>query len=321
MKKLYYRVGAIILSILLSFNVCIYNAISVQAFAWLPIAKVFATIAAGYLFDKTADHVLQKVGWLPEDIQVDENGNVIISEAQMQELMDAIKEVTQDARGNDIYGMYIYENTGRVPAFEEYDTAYAEYKGLAAGNDYWFQYVGSPAGVRGYWLDIIPADCYFVGGTMGVSFYTVNQAMHTPVKLTGQRFHNGGYDSALESSPAMHTYCGAPHMAFATLQGFLQWIEDDSPYQMVPPTYMGGDLVITREQLQNYGVSDNSIPGSGNGNTGNNDNDGNNENNGNNGNSQDLPTKPATEIEWLELIYYRLGDILDYLKKSDQESS
>lgn len=321
MKKLYYRVGAIFLSILLSFNVCIYNAITVQAFAWLPIAKVIGTIALGYILEKGTDHVLQKVGWLPEDIQVDENGNVIISEAQMQELMDAIKEVTQDARGNDIYGMYIYENTGRVPAFEEYDAAYAQYKGLAANNDYWFEYISHPAGARGYWLHVIPNDCYFVGDTISVSFYTINQATHTPVRLTGQRFVDGYYNSALESGPAIHTYCGAPHTAFATLQGFLQWVEDGSPYQRVPATYMGGDLVITKEQLQNYSVSDNTIPGSGNGNTGNNENNWNNENNGNNGNSQDLPTKPTTEIEWLELIYYRLGDILDYLEKSEQKAS
>ncbi|MBD5541596.1 MAG: hypothetical protein HDR00_10495 [Lachnospiraceae bacterium] len=315
MKKLLYRVGAVILSILLSFNVCIYNAVTVHAIVVEEAILFVGSIVLGYMFDKGADQVLKDIGWLPEDIKVDEDGNVIISEAQMQELMDAIKEVTQDAKGNDIYGIYIYENTARVPAHEDYDEAYAQYKGLAADNDYWFHYVSHPAGARGYWLDVIPDDCYFVGGTMSVAFYTVNQSTHTPVKLTGQRYHNGVYNSALESAPAMHTYCGAPHMAFASLQGFLKWIEDDSPYQRVPATYMGGDLVITREQLQNYGVSDNTIPDGGNGNTGNNGN------NGNNGNSPDLPAKPTTEIEWLELIYYRLGDILDYLKKSEQEVS
>lgn len=318
MKKLLYRVGAVILSILLSFNVCIYNAVTVHAIVVEEAILFVGSIVLGYMFDKGADQILKDIGWLPKDIQVDENGNVIISEAQMQELMDAIKEVTQDARGNDIYGMYIYENTGRVPAFEEYDAAYAQYKGLAAGNDYWFEYISHPAGARGYWLHVIPNDCYFVGDTISVSFYTINQATHTPVRLTGQRYVDGFYDSALESGPAIHTYCGAPHTAFATLQGFLQWVEDGSPYQRVPATYMGGDLVITKEQLQNYSVSDNTIPGSGNGNTGNNEN---NENNGNNGNSQDLPTKPTTEIEWLELIYYRLGDILDYLEKSDRKAS
>lgn len=91
MKKLYYRVGAIFLSILLSFNVCIYNAVTVQAFAWMPLAKLIGTAALGYLFEKGADKFLQSIGWLPEDIQVDENGNVIISEAQMQELKEAIE--------------------------------------------------------------------------------------------------------------------------------------------------------------------------------------------------------------------------------------
>lgn len=316
MKKLYYRVGAIFLSILLSFNVCIYNAVTVHAIVTEQVVLFVAAIVLGYAFDKNADNFLQSIGWLPEDIKVDENGNVIISEAQMQELIEAIKEETQDAKGNDIYGMYIYENTGRIPAFEEYDAAYAEYKGLAAGNDYWFQYISHPAGARGYWLDIIPNDCYFVGGTMSVSFYTINQAMHTPVKLTGQRFLNGSYNSALEAAPAMHTYCGAPHIAFTSLQGFIKWIEDDSPYEMVPPTYMGGDLIITREQLQNYGVSDNSIPGSGSENNGDNG-----ENTGNSGEDPALPTKPTTEMEWLELIYYRLGDILDYLKESDRAAS
>lgn len=312
MKKLLYRVGAIFLSILLSFNVCIYNAVTVQAFPWLLAIKFAGTLAAGYMFDKTADYALQKVGWLPEDIKVDEDGNVIISEAQMQELKNAIEEYLADEYGT-------WTLTSEYKTFEEGMAALhyvnpenlIQLRNLLDDTTYtWLSWTGQAGNAVG-----APPGCYWVssGVDNSTAFYDsqlrpveTKLACRTglpwyTVKTTGSNTPNKTSITGSDSSTKGFCYAGPDHVVFRSIESLQIFLNDGN--KMVTPTYTGGDLIITREQLQNYGVSDNTIP------------------DGDNDNTEENPgetTKPTTEIEWLELIYYRLGDILDYLKKSEQ---
>lgn len=246
----------------------------------------------GYkLADAAWDKVGQKLGWKQADIQVDENGNVIISEAQMQELKDAINEYTQDENGNDKYGMYLYEPTGRVPAYAEWDSGYADYKGLAGEDDYWFNYSGNGiAANRGYFLTVAPGDCFFIGDSSYVTFASYDEGTGQLIGLEAASYQNGTYREDVTRSPNQSVYCGNPHMAFLSEQGAQAWASDGCPYTMAAPTYTGGSLTIPKDQL-----TPDTDPDS--------------------GEDFDDDGNPTTEKGWLQRIYERLGDILDQVKQ------
>lgn len=322
MKKLLYRVGAIFLSVLLSFNVCIYNAVTVHAIVTEQIVLFVASIVLGYAFDKNADNFLQNIGWLPGDIQVDEDGNVIISEAQMQELKEAIEGHLADEYGTwTLTSEYkTFEDGMAALSYTNPENHIQLRKLLDNTTCTWLSWTGQYGNAVS-----APLGCYWVSSGLDDTTTFFNNQLRPvetklacraglpwyTVKTTTSNMTNRTSITGSGSSIKGSCYAGPDHVVFrstTTLQIFL-----DDGNKMIPPTYTGGALIITREQLQNYGVSDNDIPGGGTG-----DNGDNGDNTGNTGENPALPSKPTTEMEWLELIYYRLGDILDYLKESEK---
>lgn len=327
-KKFFYKTGAFTISLLLFFNVCIYNTIPAHAFTipWGAIAKWIALQALGhYAAEPLLDEIDQKTGWHSADIQVDEDGNVIISEAQMQELKDTIEEHLADEYGT-------WTLTSEYKTFEEGMAAlhytnpenHIQLRRLLDDTTCtWLSWTGQYGNAVG-----APPGCYWVSSGIDntISFYN-DQLRPVETKLAcraglpwytvkttssniSSRTNITGSGSSIKGS----CYAGPDHVVFRSTVALQMFLDDGN--EMVTPTYTGGDLIITREQLKNYGVSDNDIPGGGTG-----DNGDNGDNTGNTGENPALPSKPTTEMEWLELIYYRLGDILDYLKESEKAAS
>lgn len=252
-KKIVYRAEAVLIAVSVFFCSILYKPLCVEASGFaVTFIQQLGWIALGYLVDDyLLDPLTQKLGWSSADIQVDENGNVIISEAQMQELKDAINEYTRNDNGNDKYGMYLYEATGRVPAFAEWDSGYNEYKGLAGECNYWFSYSGGGiAANRGYFLTVAPEGCFFIGDSSYVTFVSYDEGTGQLIGLDAICYQNGTYREDVTRSPNQSVYCGNPHMAFLSEQGAQAWASDGCPYTMVAPTYTGGSLTIPADQLK-----------------------------------------------------------------------
>lgn len=322
MKKLCYQAGALLISLLLFFNVSIYNVVTVQAFAFMPIVNLVGTAALGYIFDKGADKLLQSIGFLPEDIQVDEDGNVIISEAQMQELKEAIEGHLADEYGTwTLTSEYkTFEDGMAALSYTNPENHIQLRKLLDNTTCTWLSWTGQYGNAVS-----APLGCYWVSSGLDDTTTFFNNQLRPvetklacraglpwyTVKTTTSNMTNRTSITGSGSSIKGSCYAGPDHVVFRSTVALQMFLDDGN--EMVTPTYTGGDLIITREQLKNYGVSDNDIPGGGNENNG--------DNGENTGENPALPSKPTTEMEWLELIYYRLGDILDYLKESEKAAS
>lgn len=311
MKKLVYRAGAVIMAALLFFCSIIYSSVPVYGFTWMQLVYFLGSQALGYAFNKGADELFQQLGWTSADIQVDENGNVILSESQMQELKDAIEGYTQDENGNDKYGMYLYESTAALQYRNflginaHFDPDYWQDRGnvdLVRGlTDVWFVHsnYGSycnapPAG--SIWVCPSPSSqvvYFYESGTYSnVSPHVFQLYWEGSNWVWHEREQSDGSGSV----DASYNYYGKPHTCFRTLKGAMEWENDNNPYTLVPPTYTGGSLVIPADQLHGKpGVSDNDTTVS--------------------GNDFDDDGNPITEKGWLQRIYERLGDILDQVKQ------
>lgn len=303
MKKVFYKVGAVFLSASIFF-VSIFNAfcVSVFAFPWIPLIIWVAGQAGGYyLTEKIIKPISQDLGWTSADIQVDENGNVILSESQMQELKTAIEEYTHDANGKDKYGMYIYESDRGYTTVEAamiaqtYNLSKEWNRNLlSSGTGHiWVRYVSSTA--AGY-ATFAPNGAVWIAPSSGYAVTFYNQSGTGFVYTDDWYFTNNNHTWSVRSQ--MYTSCGAVsiyggpgHVAFETIEGYREYLGDDSPYTLVPPTYTGGNLVIPKDQLVN---PDNPTVS---------------------GNDFDDDGNPVTEKGWLQRIYERLGDILDQLKQ------
>lgn len=307
MKKICYRIEAVFLAVSIFFGSILYKPVNVYAVIGVDdLILMFAAAALGhYLFEPAMDWVDKKLGWKPADLQVDENGNVILSEAQMQELKKVLDEYTQDENGNDKYGMYLYESTNTIGCDDflgvnaYYDSYYWQDRGnldLVLGlTDVWFIHSN-----QGSYTNAPPAGSIWVcpdpAGT-AVQFYHSGTLLSSPSQYYRLRWTGNNwewYEWAQESGSAgtSSTYFGKPQTCFLSLEGARRWKNDGSPYTLVAPTYTGGNLVISPDQLR-PDPDDPDDP----------DNPG------------DPDDEPTTETGWLKKIYDRLGDILKQLKQ------
>lgn len=303
MKK-HFRAWAMILSLVLFFNT-IYSCKRVYALTGVEETLLLALITGAVtalgknLADDGYDYLSKKLGWREEDIRVDENGNYIISQAQMEELQQALEEYTQDANGKDKYGMYLYESDRGYTTVEAamiaqtYNLSKEWNRQLVSSGTghIWVRYVSSVA--SGY-ASFAPNGAVWIAPSSGYAVTFYNQSGTGFVYTDYWSFSNNDHtwsvsNQVCTSAGAVSIYGGPGHVAFETIEDYRAYIEDGSPYTLVAPTYTGGNLVITPDDLQNP-----DLPG--------------------NPDFDDDGT-PVTEKGWLQRIYERLGDILDQIKQ------
>lgn len=304
MKKLVYRAEAVIMAALLFFCTILYNAIPVYGFTMTFLIQQLGWLALGYAVNEYVfEPISQQLGWTSADIQVDENGNVILSESQMQELKDAIEGYAQDENGNDLYGATLWPS--EVPEYNSV-TDWLIARGLQDRTDFPGFTPGPVTGGGCVWSSY---PYYSVNGNVkgvyyvkigfydNVGFYDSSgsavmfgEGYCFRYDYPGQGGKGWGNNGSF-SSFSPENYCGPQVMAFPNLSSLQRYIEDGSPYELITPTYTGGDFIIPADQLHdpnNPSVSDNDFDDYGN---------------------------PVTEKGWLQKIYERLGDILDQVKQ------
>ena len=313
MKKLVYRAGAVIMAALLFFCSMIYSAVPVHAFGLVEVAIQAGWAALGYFVGKGIDEVAQKLGWTSADIQVDENGNVILSESQMNELKAALEAETTDSNGNDLYGQYIYQPTA---SFEEFMAAHADDSRLQNSSDIYKLNVNE-IWVRDYsslgqlCFSQAPLAAVWIGPQGGgIQFWdaagmTRLNASYVAYAYNPQYAGSGTLTSGMSNG----SYCGAGHVAFTTLEAYKNWKNDGEPYTRCVPTYTGGSLTIPADSMKD-------TDGDGTPDSEDEDDDG----DGIPDDEDDTPKgdveeKPTTEVGWLEKIYNKLDEILKQVKQ------
>lgn len=257
-----YRAVAIMLSLLLFFNLIFYNdSIDVYAADPLTITAIIAATAIGFATGAGSEagqqmihSVLQKLGWTDADIQVDENGNVILSEAQMNELKAAADEYTTDSNGNDLYGQYIYQPTA---SFEEFMAAHKDDSRLQNSSDIYTLNVNE-IWVRDYstlgqlCFSQAPLAAVWIGSQGGgIQFWDAAGMIRLNASYVAYAY-NPQYagSGTLTSGMSNGSYCGAGHVAFTTLDAYKNWKNDGEPYTRCVPTYSGGSLVIPADSVK-----------------------------------------------------------------------
>lgn len=300
MKKKFVRTEAVIIAVSVFFCSIIYRPLKVEAASWTVGELVTSAIEhLGWkVFDeKIIDPILVKLGWKKSDIQVDENGNVILSEAQMNELKEAIQDYTKDADGNDKYGMFLYESTAESDLdFVGYGVSQSWFDWENSDEMLGWVYAWGYRGTNMSYANVAPVTSIWVGSPGGsVSFYDdgTYELVDAPYATCMYRYgYTWDYSTRTSSCAGTDNYYGPSHIAFETISGYKAWKNDGNPYEMVTPTYTGGTLTISADQLN-----------------------GTNTNNTVSSNDFDDDGNPVTEKGWLQRIYERLGDILDQVKQ------
>ncbi|MBP3458508.1 MAG: hypothetical protein J6K58_04810 [Lachnospiraceae bacterium] len=301
MKKILFRAEAALIAVSVFFCSIVYRPLPVEAAAFVVTEAVkYALYALGYaaVDNLVIDPILESLGWKSTDIQVDENGNVILSEAQMNELKEAVKEATQGADGDDLYGAFLWPE--EKPAYDSVN-AWLLSKGKNEENGF-PNFTPSPCTGGGCVWDNYPY--YTINGNVKGVYY-VHEALNdnvffydssgSIVSFEGYRYsylYQGGSGTWVSNGTFSNfdaaSYVGPQLMVFPNLSSLQRYIEDGSPYELITPTYTGGTLTIPKDQVPDPGTEP--------------------------GEDFDEDGNPTTEKGWLQRIYERLGDILDQIK-------
>lgn len=272
MKKVFLKAGACLLAASVFFNSIFVHPV----YAVIGVDDIISAIIIGgatalgtKLGENAIDYFSDALGWKQSDIQFDENGNVILSEEQMNEIKEAIKEYTQDAGGNDKYGMWLYSGTGELTS--DFNTiVYGKHTNTALADEY----IASGT----WWADLyLYKDGYIQGvvdmntrmlvnhddqvwiGTSDalryLKFYR-DDGTGISVNLHGLDLYcisNGswnwhGYGKG--STTSTDQYYGDPHVVFETVTDYAEWKSDGEPYTLVSPTYTGGTFTIPADHFK-----------------------------------------------------------------------
>lgn len=255
-NKVFVRAEAALIAVSVFFCSILYGPVKVEAASVVAEFAKYALYALGYsaVDNLVIEPILQSLGWSSSNIQVDSDGNVILSESQMQELKDAIEAETTDANGNDLYGMYVYEATA---SFDEFMAAHENDGRLSNASEIYTLNV-SEIWVRDYsglgqlCFSEAPAGAVWIGTQAGViTFYNSGGTATMNARYVAYAY-NSAYSGTgtLTSGQSNGAYCGAGHLAFTTLNGYKSWLSDGEPYEKVNSTYTGGTFTIPADHFK-----------------------------------------------------------------------
>ena len=106
-KRLSFKAGAVLIAVSVFFNSFFIQPVYASVTVGYIVQNVLWCIF-GYGFSKGADAICEELGWSDSDINTDAEGNVIISESQINEIKEAFENsVLQE------HGAYMY--TGTAP--------------------------------------------------------------------------------------------------------------------------------------------------------------------------------------------------------------
>ena len=237
MKKVLFRAEAVLLAVAVFFCSIVYKPIKVEAAALggSIIQNILWSVGVGLVSDYAQNEISKALGWSDSDIKTDAEGNVIISESQIEDIKSAYEDAVLAPSG-----AYMYKGSPEMTYKEVLSNCcYSSYDNFIAGNPgssynyFWFS-VTYPCQ---YWAPIDA--CFWVSpsNASGVDFYDANLNKIGVRAFRYNLWASPAWENYTDpGAPSGNVYYGEPHICFASLDDLTNYlgIEDTEKPFMVP---------------------------------------------------------------------------------------